>query len=191
MKAVSLVLGLSGMLILTGCKGREVATPAPEAASALVGQVSPEAVTGDEAVDEGLLAPADPDVILGEDGEALRSGEIEPRFPQAYTRWGQAVDRLGADLVYWVRSLDGHQNRLTWVNVGGRPLIKGYVCEMHRCGMNEVVYLMRPDQSRIIGIAKLDEDRPERTEYLIGEPTLEEARCLRFYLANEYEEGSC
>ena len=188
MKAISLVLGLSGLLVMTGCKGSEAA-PAPEAPAALVGARATDA--GAEAVSQRAAVPFDPALILDETGETLRSGQLEPRFADALTKWGEAVDRLGVDLVYWVRQLDGHMKPMTMVKVSGQPLIKGYVCEMWACGMNEVVYLMWPDQSRIVGIAKLDEDKPQRTEYLIGNPTAEETRCLRFYLDHEDDDSDC
>ena len=190
------VLALGSLLALGGCGSESSSHPRDIAAPMEVAGAPSEAATlevaaAPEAAGRGVQAQVDRSIIYEGDGDLIRASEIERHFPEAFTKWQAAVNALHADLIYWVRLLDGQDKSLTWVNVSGQPLIKGYVCEMHACGMNEVVYLMRPDQSRIVGIAKLDEDNSQRTEYLIGNPTPNEARCLRFYLANEDNDSDC
>lgn len=195
MKTSSAVVALVGVLALGACKGEATANEASStvAVAAVEGAVDTSATLQDNPEDGDLVGTdmAGDAPIYGPDHQVIKSAEISGPFPVAFQKWEAGVDALNANLIYWVRSLDGTQKDLTMVNVSGQSYIKGYVCEVRACGMNEVLYLMRPDQSRMVGIAKLDEDGPSRKEYLIGNPTRDEVQCLRYYLANEDDNSAC
>lgn len=168
--------------------------PMPVTEAANVAGTAPEGQGTGQEVEDGDLVGTD---LAGDaptmrpDGQAIMSHELAQAFPEAHTRWMQYVSRVDVGGTYWVSSLDNTSKPLTMVNVLGRPYLLGYVCELHRCGTNEVIFLMTPDQSRILGLARLTNDNDQSYERIIGAASRAELACLRFYMDNEDSNAAC
>ena len=199
MNKVLMALTVS-VLALGACKGaddqREVEVQPLVAAGSLEGAI---AEVDGKPEDETDLNPEDGDLVGTEfhgDMAAVASGqaisrELGEHYPTAYAKWQSYVARVNTDNRDWVSHLEATGAPMSFVTVGGQSWVKGWVCETHNCGGNEVVFLMSPDQSQIKGYLRLTLDNGQGIERVIGPVNPNELRCLKFFMDDASGATSC
>lgn len=111
-------------------------------------------------------------------GQAI-SRELGQHYPSAYAKWQSYVARVNTDNRDWVSHLEATGAPMSFVTVEGQTWVKGWVCETHNCGGNEVLFLMSPDQSQIKGYLRLTLENGQGIERVIGPVSPNELRCMK------------
>ena len=197
MRLVGLGLGLA-LLGLPGCDKAQGGADASVDAAQVQGVMA--AATVEPALDEDWpVNPEDGDLVgteLHGDMAPVAGGEAHPRdlprlYPAAYAQWQSYVARVNHDDRGFVDSLDSTSTPMSFVTVKGQPYVKGWVCEMHNCAGNEVIFLMSPDQSRMIGYLRLALENGQEVERVIGPVKPDELQCMKDFMDDNSGRTSC
>lgn len=117
--------------------------------------------------------------------------DVPTNYPAAFSLWRQQTASLPLGGRPWVRSLSGTAAEVRNVRVDNSEYLYGWVCEPHDCGGNEAALLMTRDQTRVVGLVRLTNEKRETHDFQVGEPTMVEARCLQFFLEDRSDATRC
>lgn len=117
--------------------------------------------------------------------------DVPRTYPRAFALWRQQVRELPLEGRAWAQTLAGTAAPVDVVSVADASYLKGWVCEPHNCGGNEALLLIKPDQTRVLGLIRLTGPDRQIVEHWVGGPSPLEARCLTFYMDDRSEAGRC